>query len=267
MRPALARRRPLDGGGQLGIDEGRHLRRGGLCPRLRLGRRRIILRRPAGRPAVPHGPGLGAPAGHEGGGRPAFAARDLGHGALGRHRLVVVARPTLVARHGGRIVMLDQQPGRLARIGALGAHQHPGAMHPLPLHDELQFARIEGLADRLEALFRRPIAPVPQHHRAAAVLALGDGPLEIAVVEGVVLHLHRQPADLGVEGGALGHGPGPEGPAKLQAQVEMQMAGRVLLDDEAQGVRRQDLVVLPGRFTGLREVPHLLVLGDSARGH
>ena len=47
----------------------------------------------------------------------------------------------------------------------------------------------------------------------------------------------------------------------------MEMAGGVLLDDEAQRLRRHDLGVVPRRLGGLREVAHALVLGELAGGH
>jgi hypothetical protein len=45
-----------------------------------------------------------------------------------------------------------------------------------------------------KALLGRPVAAIPQHHRAAAVLALGDGALEVAIVERMILDLHGQAA-------------------------------------------------------------------------
>ena len=38
-----------------------------------------------------------------------------------------------------------------------------------------------------------PIAAVPQHDRSAAILTLGDRPLEVAIIERMVLDLDRQP--------------------------------------------------------------------------
>ena len=52
-----------------------------------------------------------------------------------------------------------------------------------------------------------PEAAIPQHHRAAAILALWNGPFEIAVVERVILDLDRQALVGGIEGGALASPP------------------------------------------------------------
>ena len=55
---------------------------------------------------------------------------------------------------------------------------------------------------------RLPGALVPQHHRAAAVLALGDRALELAVVERMVLDVHGEALV-----GRIGRGPLGDRPA------------------------------------------------------
>jgi len=75
---------------------------------------------------------------------------------------------------------------------------------------------------------------IPQHDGAAAVLALGDGPLERVVLDGVILHLHRQPLDRRIEAGTLGYGPALHDSVELQPQVVVQVAGRVLLDHKSE---------------------------------
>ncbi len=186
--------------------------------------------------ALPDRAGVGALGGHEGLGRPTLAVGDLGHCSAGRDGLVVVRRTGRVAFDRAFVAMLDQQPGvlRLAGLIALQPHDHPGSVHPLAFHDELQFALGQRLADVLEALLGRPVAAVPQHDRAAAILALGDGAFEIAILERMILDLHRHPAVLRVERRRLRHRPRPERPLVFEAQIEVQVAGRVLLDDEAQ---------------------------------
>jgi hypothetical protein len=59
----------------------------------------------------------------------------------------------------------------------------------LALHDELQLAGLERLADILEPRLGRPIAAVPKLNRAPAILPLGNRPLEIAVIQRMVLDL------------------------------------------------------------------------------
>ena len=50
---------------------------------------------------------------------------------------------------------------------------------------------------------RRPIALVPHHHGAAAVLALGDGPFEVAVLQWMIFDLNREPLVARIVAGPL----------------------------------------------------------------
>ncbi len=162
-----------------------------------------------------------------------------------RSRAVGVAAPLLVA-------VLDQQPvgPRCRRCVVLHPHQHPAAVQPLAVQRELQVALRQALLRR-HAL-RRPVAAVPQLHRAAAVLALGDGALEVAVVERVVLDLHGQALVVRVERGAAGHRPGLEHAVEFEPQVVMQPGGVVLLDDEAQRVGGRDAASPLGSAVSLK---------------
>ncbi len=98
------------------------------------------------------------------------------------------------------------------------------------MQGHLDMALVQGLLERqvfgvLEA------ATVPDHDGAAAVFVLRDGALELGVIEGMVLGAHGQALGRGVEGRPLGHGPGQQHAVALQAQVVVQPAGVVLLDD------------------------------------
>ena len=170
-----------------------------------------------------------------------------------------------IARDGSPVAMLDQHPLSSAAI-TLGPHDDPGAMHPLAFHDELQLALTQCLADLFEPLLRGPIASVPEHHGAAAILPFRDCALEIAVVEGVILDLHGQTPIARVKRWPLGDRPGLEDPVIFEAQIKMQMAGRVLLDDEAQPIGGDDLVV-PRRLRGFVEIPHRLIPGKPRCRH
>ena len=140
-------------------------------------------------------------------------------------------------------------------------------MQPLALHDEFELALGESGVHILKAAFRRPKPAIPKLHRSAAILPLGYRALEIAVGQGMVLHLHRQTLIAGVERGAPGHGPGPEGAVPLQSKIEVQARGRMLLDDEPQALRGRDRVILAGRLGGVLEIAHLLVAGESGCRH
>jgi hypothetical protein len=61
---------------------------------------------------------------------------------------------------------------------------------------------------------------------------VGVHALELTRLQGVVLDRHGQPPDRRVERGALGHGPGAQHRASLDAQIEVQCGRVVKLDDE-----------------------------------
>jgi len=82
--------------------------------------------------------------------------------------------------------------------------------------------------------FGNPVAAVPQLHRPAAILALGNGAFEIAIVERVVLDFDRKSLVMRIEGGSARHGPGLEDAIELEAQIVVQAPRFVALDNEAQ---------------------------------
>ena len=89
--------------------------------------------------------------------------------------------------------MLDQQPiGPFAPVAVIAhPHQNEAAMQPLALQRKLEIALSQRLLGRLVA-FRLTEAAIPQHHRAAAILTLGDSALEVAIVQWVILDFDRQ---------------------------------------------------------------------------
>ena len=213
VSPARTGRRLLHRLGQLGLDEvGQHLDRLGLGRRLGFRRLDEAGRRAVVPVALPDRASLRALARHERRGRLALAMGDLDERAPRGDRAIGVGWTIGIAGLGRLVAVLDQHPGGAPTAVALGAHQHPRTVHAAAFHDELQFALGQGRADLLKTLFGRPIAAFPQHHRAAAILALGDRALEVAVVEGMVLDLHGQATIGRVQRGPLGHGPRLEGP-------------------------------------------------------
>ena len=74
---------------------------------------------------------------------------------------------------------------------------------------------------------------VPQHHRAAAIFALRDGAFEVGVGERMVLGADGEALVVGVDAGALGHGPAFEDAVHFEAEVPVEARGVVFLDDEA----------------------------------
>ena len=63
-------------------------------------------------------------------------------------------------------------------------------MQPLAFEDELEIALCQRLRGSPFSL-RLPIAAVPKHNGAAAVLTLWDCAFEIAIVEGMIFDLDR----------------------------------------------------------------------------
>ena len=158
---------------------------------------------------------------------------------------------------GELVAMLDQQPVVAPgfELIVLHPHQHPAAMQFLAVQAEFEIALGQHLVG---VAFRRPGAAVPQHHRAAAILALGNGALEVAVIEGMVFHFHRQPLFGRVQRRPARHRPGTKGTVQLQPEVVMQPGRGMLLDDKAQPGRGLDGLLAAG-FGGHRKVPHGLV--------
>ena len=103
---------------------------------------------------------------------------------------------------------------------------------------------------------RLPGAPVPDDDVAGAVLLGRDDALEVEVLDRVVLDVDGHPADVRVEGQALGDGPGDEDARDLEAEVVVEAGGAVALDDEAARADRARGAGLGGRrrLRGLREV-------------
>src|SRR5439155_18826125 len=140
-----------------------------------------------------------------------LACRDFGHGASGADagHAIVDQRVTIV-RVGKFVGDLLEHPRFAPFAGArVEAKEHPFALHPLALEREVEMT----LLDRLARVLTRvgdPAALVPQHHGSAAVFAFGDGALESAVIERVVLDMHREALFIGIEAWSLRHGPALE---------------------------------------------------------
>src|SRR5262249_53188877 len=132
----------------------------------------------------------------------------------------------------GRVVaMLDEQPAAPALIAAR-SHQYPRASELLAGERELEVALGEALRDVVD--LRRPRAAVPDHDRAAAVLARRDHALEVGVLDRVILDRHREPLDARIERGAFRDGPREQHALPFETEVVVQMAGAMLLDHEAE---------------------------------
>lgn len=64
----------------------------------------------------------------------------------------------------------------------------------------------------------------------------------------MVFHFHCEPLHRGIEAGTLGHCPRFHDPVELEPKVEVEVARRVFLNDEAQGAAAGSLVRVKSRF-------------------
>ena len=125
--------------------------------------------------------------------------------------------------------LIHSHSPRVGPLAAPAADQGEAAAQLVPEQVEEQLAALQAL---LHVFHRDPAAQVPDDHGARPVVPFGDDALEVGVLHRVVLHLHRQALLGRVEGGAARNRPGEQHPPPLQAQIEVELAGGVLLDRE-----------------------------------
>src|SRR3990172_6632944 len=131
---------------------------------------------------------------------------------------------------GVSVVALDEEPVLSAPAGQAREHEPAPELPAVEREHERAPAQIRLRAGALGGL---PRAAVPHHDGPGAVAALGDDPLEVAILEGVVVHPHGEPLVGRVHRGPLRHRPRLEDPAQLEAEVPVQPRSLVLVDDEA----------------------------------
>lgn len=107
--------------------------------------------------------------------------------------------------------MLDQQPiGALAALAIVAhAHKHEAAVQALAFEGELEVALGKRLFRALLSL-RLPIAAIPQHDRAAAILAFRNRAFEVAIIERMILDLDGQALVVRIERWTFGDSPALE---------------------------------------------------------
>ena len=130
---------------------------------------------------------------------------------------------------GEGVFFLDEQPGVLAGVLAFDADERPAPLQLVAVELEFEIAlgiTFVGIADG------HPGALVPDDDFARAVLFGGDDAFEGVVADGVVFDVDGHAFVGRIEAGAFGHGPAFHGAVELEAQVVMQAAGPVFLDDE-----------------------------------
>ena len=153
---------------------------------------------------------------------------------------------------GGLVMALHQKPvGPLLTRLAAQTDEMPRARQLLAGKRERQVPLLQGLVRIALGL---PGAAIPDHHGAAAVLALRDRALERVVFDRVILHLDGEPLLAGNEARPAGHRPALHHPVELEAEIVVQASRRVFLNDE--------LIAGPARLDAARLGRH----GEIALG-
>ena len=128
--------------------------------------------------------------------------------------------------------MLDQQPvGSLLAFPLSHPGQDPAAVKFSALKGEVQLA----FFIRALGVVAVPIAAIPNHDRAAAVLALRNSAFEVPVIQRMVFDLYRKPLIVRIERGTLGDRPGLENAVQFEPQIIMQVRCRMLLNQRSGG--------------------------------
>jgi hypothetical protein len=151
------------------------------------------------------------------------AARDLGHGApCGHAGYAIVDQRVPVAGFGIIVGDLLEHPwlGFLAGFGLQSEHD-PFALHPLAFEGKVQMPFLDRLA-RILTRVGDPAALVPQHDGPSAIFAGGDRPLEIAIIEGMVLGAHCKALFVRVEARPFRHGPTLQHAAKFEPEIPVE---------------------------------------------
>jgi hypothetical protein len=160
-----------------------------------------------------------------------------------------------------RVVLLDQQPAPFAIVfAAVAAHQHPATAELFAMQPELEFAAaIVGFGIAL----RLPMATIPQQHGAGTVLLRRYHAFELAILERMILDMHRETLVVGIEARAFRNRPAQQNAVELEAKVVVQVAGGVLLDDEQRFARTTP----PHASRGFRRRPEIALLTIEFEAH
>ncbi len=148
--------------------------------------------------------------------------------------MVLGKNPIRIVGNRAGVAVFDQQPvcTLAAKTIALHSHEHPAPVESLSLEPEFELTRAQLLGSGPAAL-GAPEAAVPELHGSAPIFATRDRPLEVSVVEGMVLHFHRQAFLSGIQRRSARHGPGSEDSVQLEPQIVMKPPRGMLLNDEA----------------------------------
>ena len=161
---------------------------------------------------------------------PVRSGFDLIVGAPAQRRLWVVLR--IPALDGVLVVLVQQQPLLLTgTVRPAPPHQDEPAAQLLPVKVGVKITgRHRGR--RVVRRVRLPRTGVPHDHVAAAILPGRDDPLEVQVLDGVILDVDGRVPDVRVQGRPLRHGPAHQHAVDLEPQVVVQPPRPVPLHDK-----------------------------------
>ena len=135
------------------------------------------------------------------------------------------------------VFLLDEQPF-VALAASAHQHQREFAAQLFAMQAKFEIAALD-LRQRRRVAQQFVAAAIPQHHAAAAVLALRNVAFKAAVVERMILHVHGQMFGQRLQARAFGNGPGFQGSVHFQAKIVVQPRGVVTLDAEVVARRRR----------------------------
>ena len=116
-----------------------------------------------------------------------------------------------------------------SRLALLDLHERPLSVELVAAQLEQELPLLEAFAPRLE---RNPLAAIPHDHAAGAVVPGRDDPLEVAVLERMILDFDGEALVGLVVRRPLRHRPRAEDAVHLQPQIEVEIPRGVLVDDE-----------------------------------
>src|SRR4051794_41062229 len=179
----------------------------------------------------------------------ALAALALGNfrdrSATDDRQRLVLENVGVIGIAGFVVLGLDQEP-RLFFLSASAVHAHemPPPAQFLALEREDQ---VPLLVSAMRVAIGLPTAAVPDHHGAAAILPLRNGPFECVVFDRMIFHVDRKAFVARNKARTTGNRPALHHAVEFEPQVVMQAARRVLLYDELIAFRTRGA---PARLRG-----------------
>ncbi len=185
---------------------------------------------------------------------------EIDVGAFRQNRGVFLFHDLRLSPAPGEFVRaFDQEPLVLAVGGpAAHAHQMPAALEALAEEGKVELSLFQRL---VRVAVRHPSASVPNDHRAAAVLTLGNDSFPLKILHRMIFGLHGETFLAGHEAWPAGYGPAFENAVELESQIEVQTPRVVFLNDKLIAARAAAF----GRgFGGLAKIALLTIFLEAA---